>query len=273
MPPTVTVPVTEFTTSADGTRIAFERTGSGPVVVLVDGALCSRAFGPGRDVAKAIADRYTVIVYDRRGRGESGDTQPYAVAREVDDLRAVIEEVGGEVFLAGQSSGAALALEAVAAGQKVRALAVYEAPYVGLNAHRDGSPRDYRAEVTELLRTGKSGKAVDYFMTTMVNGPWFLPIMLRAMPKVWKGLTSIAHTLPYDTQVMGATFTPPVERLSAITVPTLVMVGGKSPADMAAAEQAVADAIPGSVHRVLPGQTHTVSAKALASALDEFFTS
>ena len=263
--------MTDITTSEDGTPIAYESAGAGPALVLVDGALCHREFGPARGLASALADRYTVYCYDRRRRGESGNTLPYGVDREIEDLKAVIDTAGGSAFVAGQSSGAGLAYRAAAAGVPMRALAGYESPWVGLRPNQDGTPRDYIGELKAFVLAGERGKAVDYFMTKMVGGPWFLPIMFRLMRKPWKQLRAVAHTLPYDAEVMGAQFAVPVEELARITVPTLVMGGGKSPANMLAAQRRIADAIPGSQHRILDGQTHEVAAGALAPVLAEFF--
>jgi len=263
---------TEFATSKDGTRIAFERSGSGPLLVLVDGALCSRDFGPGRQLAAELVDRFTVVVYDRRGRGDSGDTKPYAAQREFEDLAAVIGAAGGNAFVMGQSSGAGIAYRTAAAGVPMRGLIGYEAPWVGLKPGKDGSPRDYQGELKALLARGENGKAVGYFMVKMVGGPFFLPAMMRMMPKVWKQLRATATTLPYDAEVMGAQFTPPLDELGRIDVPTLVLCGGKSPKEMQAAEEAVAAAIPGAQHRTLPGQTHQVSPTALAPVIAEFFS-
>jgi pimeloyl-ACP methyl ester carboxylesterase len=260
-------------TSADGTPIAFEREGSGPVLVLVDGALCSRAFGPGRDLQAALRDRFAVVLYDRRGRGDSGDTQPYAPEREIEDLRAVIEATAGAdgAFVAGQSSGAALVYRAAAAGVPMRRLAGYEAPWVGLRAGADGAPRDHLGELDGMIARGENGKAVGYFMTRMVGGPWFLPLMLRLMGSTWRKLRAAAPTLPYDARVMGAAFTPPTDELARIAVPTLALCGGKSPAEMSRAQDAVAAAIPGARRETLAGQMHQVSATALAPVLAGFF--
>jgi len=262
---------TEFARSKDGTRIAFERAGSGPVLVLVDGALCFREFGPGRDLSAQLADRFTVVIYDRRGRGESGDRQPYAPQREIEDLAAVIEATGGDAFVLGQSSGAGIVYRAAATGVPMRKLAGYEAPWVGLRAGTDGTPRDYLGELTAMVAKGENGKAVGYFMVKMVGGPFFLPLVMRMMPKVWKQLQAVATTLPYDAQVMGAQFQPPLDELASIGVPSLVLCGGKSPKAMQAAQEAVAAAIPESQHRTLPGQTHQVSPTSLAPVVAEFF--
>lgn len=265
--------MTETTTSADGTTIAYEKVGSGPALVLVDGALCHREFGPAKELAELLSPAYTVYFYDRRGRGESGNTLPYRVDREIEDLKAVIEATGGPAFVAGQSSGAGLAYRAAAAGVPMRRLAGYESPWVGLRPNKDGTPHDYLGELQALVAAGERGRAVDYFMTKMVGGPWFLPIMFRLMRKPWSRLRAVAHTLPYDAEVMGAQFAAPVDDLATIAVPTLVLGGAKSPPDMREAQEKIADAIPGSQRRLLEGQTHQVSASALAPALLEFFGS
>src|SRR3954471_6592739 len=263
---------TEFAVSKDGTRIAFERSGSGPLLVLVDGALCFREFGPARDVSAQLTDRFTVVIYDRRGRGESGDTQPYAPQREFEDLAAVIEAVGGDAFVMGQSAGAGIVYRAAAAGVPMRKLVGYEAPWGGLRAAKDGTPRDYLGELRALLARGQNGKAVGYFMVKMVGGPFFLPLMMRLMPKVWTQLQAVATTLPYDAEVMGGDFEPPLDELARIAAPSLVLCGGKSPNAMKAAQRTVATTIPGAEHRILPAQTHQVSASALAPVLAEFFS-
>jgi pimeloyl-ACP methyl ester carboxylesterase len=266
---TTTAATTEFITSKDGTRIAYEKTGSGPAIVLVDGALCYRDFGPGRDLAAALSDEYTVYIYDRRGRGESGDTAPFAPEREYEDLAAVITAAGGDAYVMGQSSGGGIALEAAAAKVPMRKLAVYEAPYVGVTPVKGRTP-DYLADLNDLLAAGNRGGAVGYFMVKMVGAPAFMPVMLRLMPKVFTKLKSIAHTLPYDTQIMSG-FEAPVSRLATIKLPTLVMGGSKGAPKMKVAVQAVAGAVPGATHITLAGQTHQVSSAALAPELKGFF--
>lgn len=256
-------------TSADGTTIAYEKVGEGPAVVLVDGAMCYREFGPCRSLANHLADRYTVYFYDRRGRGESGDTQPYAPEREYEDLQAVIDATGEDAFVLGFSSGAGLALQAAASGVKVRKLAAYEAPYVGLREVR-GKKLDYLGELENLIVKGDRGGAVGFFMVKMVGGPAFLPLVMRLMPKVFKQLKDVAHTLPYDTIVMGS-FDVPTATLAKITAPTLVMGGSKAKPNMVAAVKGVADAVPGSVHKTLAGQTHQVKDEAIAPELIAFF--
>ncbi|UFS60514.1 alpha/beta fold hydrolase [Subtercola endophyticus] len=261
---------TQFVTSADGTRIAYEKVGAGPALVLVDGAMCRRSFGPARPLAKELADRFTVYLYDRRGRDESGDTAPYAVGREVEDLAAIIRATGETPFVSGSSSGAALALEAAAAALPMRKLAVFEAPYmVAVEGHR--APVDSAAQARALIAQGKRGDAVKFFMSDMVGAPAIATVFMRLMPGVWKKATAAAHTIPYDAEVMGD-FSVPVQRFAGIRVPTLVIVGGKSPDSMRVAEQAVTDAVPGAQLQTLPGQMHQVSAKALAPMLAAYFT-
>lgn len=266
---TAAPPATETTASADGTTIAYERSGAGPVLLVVDGALCHRAFGPARPVAKEFGDRFTVVAYDRRGRGASG-TGEGGPEREIEDLAAVIEAVGGDVTVLAFSSGAGLAYRAAAAGVPMRRLIGYEAPWVGLRKNRDGSARDYIGELDTLVAEGRNGAAVDYFMVKMVKGPAFLPVMFRIMRPIWKQLRAVAPTLPNDARAMGATFTVPTDVLGRVPVPTLVLAGGKSPAEMRAAQERIAAAIPGAQHGLIPGATHQVKPEALRDRLLTF---
>ncbi|MFC4396504.1 alpha/beta fold hydrolase [Arthrobacter sedimenti] len=258
------------TTSADGTPISVEHLGTGPSLVLVDGAFCGRSFGPARSLATTLADSFTVYFYDRRGRGDSGDTRPYSVEREIEDLAAVITHAGGDPYVYGISSGAALALEAAAAGIPMRKLATYEAPYTGIG-DTDGTPTDHAGHLNSLLAQNKRGAMVSYFLVKMIGVPAFVPIMLRLMPKIWKSQKDAANTLPYEVAVLN-NFTAPTDRLAKITVPTLVMVGGKAAPAMTSAQTTTAAAIPQALHRTLDGQTHQVSDAAIAAELRGFFT-
>jgi pimeloyl-ACP methyl ester carboxylesterase len=256
----------ETVTSADGTVIAYEKAGSGPALVHVDGAMVRRAFGPARDVASALSDRFTVYIYDRRGRDDSGDTQPYAVEREIEDLQAVLAATGEVPFVLGQSSGAALALRAAASGVPMRKLAVYEAPYIGkTTVNHVGALRGF------LAKDDRAG-AVGYFLVKMVGAPAFVPLMMRMMRGPFTALKAAAHTLPYDAEILGD-FSVPTDMLEAVPVPTLVMGGSKAKPNMKAAVAAVADAVPGSVRAELAGQTHQVSGAALRPELLAFFAS
>jgi pimeloyl-ACP methyl ester carboxylesterase len=258
-------------TSSDGTTIAYDKIGSGPALILVDGALCYRAFGPMSDLAKLLAPHFTVYTYDRRGRGESGDTRPYSVQREVDDIEALVKEAGGSAYLYGISSGAALAVTAAASLSSVTKLATYEAPFI---VDDTATPRseDYTQEMEQLIAEGRNGDAVKKFMKT-VGAPGIAMFMVQLSP-AWKKLKSVAPTLPYDFHVLGDTGRGkplPAEQWTTVTIPTLVMDGGKSPAWMRNSNRALADALPNSQHRTLPGQTHMVKADAVAPMLVEFF--
>jgi pimeloyl-ACP methyl ester carboxylesterase len=254
--------------SRDGTAISYQRLGQGDPVILVDGALCSRQFGPMPKLANILARRFTVFMYDRRGRGESGDTGPYAPDKEVEDIAALIGAAGGTAYLAGLSSGAALALEAAASGLPVKAVAAYEPPFL----QEDGSAGRpaHEARLKELIARGDRSGAVKYFMGSMVGVPRVFIRLMQAMFWVWGKLKAVAHTLPYDAAVMGDMRVPRA-RLATIKTRTLAMHGSKTDARLQTAARAVAAAIPGAVHKTLPGQTHNVAPQVLAPALVEFF--
>ena len=255
--------------SKDGTTIAYERSGSGPALILVDGALCSRAFGPSARLAPLLARHFTVYAYDRRGRGESGDTYPYAPAREVDDIAALIEAAGGSASLLGLSSGGALALEAAASGLPVDKVVAYEPPYVDDSGQRGGA--GYEDHLKRLIADGNRGGAVKYFMKDMVGAPAFVVVTMRLMPWMWRKLVAVAHTLPYDAEVMTA-FRIPRMRFAAIRRPALVMNGSKTDPRLKDAVQAIASAVPGARHRELAGQTHNVNPGVLSAAAAEFLS-
>jgi pimeloyl-ACP methyl ester carboxylesterase len=254
-------------TSADGSQIAYDCVGSGPAIILVDGALCRRAFGPMPKLAALLSQHFTVLSYDRRGRGDSSDTQPYAVAREVEDIAALIRAAGGQASVFGASSGAALALEAAASGLAITRLVMYEPPFV--SAGRSDTEPDHLAKLRQLVAAGRRGDAVAYFMQDMVRVPGAMVVMMRLMFPVWTKLKAAAHTLPYDAAVL-ADWCVPVQRAGRVKVPTLVLHGGKTDARLSRAAEQVARAIPGAEHRVVAGQTHNVAASALAPLLVEF---
>jgi pimeloyl-ACP methyl ester carboxylesterase len=215
-------------TSRDGTTITYETTGSGPPLVLVDGALCHRDFGPSRKLAQQLADRFTVITYDRRGRGESGDGEAYAVEREVEDLAALIEAAGGSAQVYGISSGAALALDAAQRDIGIDSLALYEPPFI-VDDGRPPMARDYRSRLSGYIVADRRGDAVRLFMRE-VGMRALLVHLMRVMP-AWSKLKRVAHTLSYDAAVMDGTQDGrplPAGRWSNVTVPTLVIAGGKS---------------------------------------------
>ena len=259
-------------TSRDGTAIAFDRSGEGPPVILVDGALSYRASGPNGPLAALLDKRFTVFTYDRRGRGDSGDTAPYAVDREIEDLQALIDQAGGSAYVYGISSGAALAMEAAHRGLAIEKLALYEAPFV-VDDTRPPVPEDYRERLDGLLASDRRGDAVRLFMSKGVRVPAIFVAMMRFMP-AWSKLKAVAHTLPYDAAVMGdgQSGKPlPAGRWSSVTMPTLVVGGGKSPEWMRNGVKALADVLPNARHRTLEGQTHIVKPEALAPVLVEFF--
>jgi len=256
--------------SKDGTTIAYERRGSGPGLIVVDGALCSRAFGPSAVLATALSGSFTVYTYDRRGRGQSSDTAPYSPAREVEDLDALVGAAGGSPAVLGLSSGAALALEAAAAGSRMSAVMAYEPPYVH-DAGESGGDQ-YEAQLKRLLAGGRKGAAVAYFMADMVGAPRPLVFLMRLMPWVWRKLEATAPTLPYDAAVMSG-FRIPRARFSSIRIPALVMNGSKTDTRLKNAAVAVARTILSSQHRELAGQTHNVKAEVLAAAAVAFLAS
>ncbi len=255
--------------SKDGTQITYDRLGFGPPLVVVAGALGLRKSSFVRPWVKALAEYFTVYNYDRRGRGDSGDATPYTVRREIDDLAALAKEAGGAPFVWGISSGAALALEAAAAGVPMAKLAAYEPPYMVGDVAGRPDP-DYEARVRTLIAQGRRDDAVKYFMRT-VGVPKFFIVLMRLFP-FWKDMRAVAHTLPYDAAVMGG-FTLPAERLARIRVPTVVMSGEKSPPALRTGASATAKAIPGAQLRVLPKQSHGIKAAALAAALRAAFLS
>jgi pimeloyl-ACP methyl ester carboxylesterase len=255
--------------SKDGTAIAYDQTGSGPPLILVDGAFCSRTFGPMPKLAPLLAPHFTVIAYDRRGRGDSTDTKPYAVAREIEDLDALIKEVGGSAFVMGMSSGAVLSLRAAAAGLNIKKLALYEPPFMVDRTTGHQPPADHTAQLTQLIASGQRSEAAKYYLVRVIGIPSIFYYVMRLSP-MWSKMKAIAPSLPYDSAVMGD-FGFPAELLATITTPTLVSGGEKSPALLHRAVDAVSKTMPNTQRRMLAGQTHNVDVKVLAPVLEEFF--
>jgi len=255
------------TTSRDGTSVAYGRTGQGPAVILVSGAMSTGAtVAP---LAALLSDRFGAITYDRRGRGGSGDTAPYSVAREVEDLAALIDAAGGEASLYGISSGGALVLEAAASGLPVRRVAVYEVPFA---VHEGGAKEraQYTERLTEALGNGRRGDAVELFLR--LTGLAEEMIQGARQSPMWTGMEAIAPSLAYDNAVMGDGLVPRA-RLASIGVPVLSVAGAASPAWLREAARAVAETAPRGTYRSLEGQTHMVDPHALAPVLAEFFSS
>jgi pimeloyl-ACP methyl ester carboxylesterase len=255
----------ETVRSADGTTIAFDRLGEGPPVVLVCGGSVDRS--DDAPVAERLASSFTVFNYDRRGRGDSGDTQPYAIEREVEDAAAVIQAAGGTANLWGSSSGAALALICAEQGLPVSKLALWEPPYIP-----DGVPRPPADQVEQyetMVAEDRRGDAVEYFMSKVVGMPPEFVAGARSQP--WWGKTeALAHTLAYDARIMGD-YSLPAERAASVKVPTAVFAGGADMPWMRDTAAALADALPNGEVRFLDGQGHDVDPDALAPALEEFF--
>jgi pimeloyl-ACP methyl ester carboxylesterase len=214
-------------TSKDGTTIGYDENGKGPAVILVDGAMVYREFHGGRPLAAELSKDFTVITYDRRGRGESTDTQPYAVEREIEDIEALINEVGGSAFVCGISSGAALAMEAaIKLGNKIKKLAMYEAPYNTDEPSRQAW-KEYTKRLRELLAADRRGDAVALFMS-LVGATGDQIDGMRQAP-VWPMFEAIAPTLVYDhIAILGEDASVPTERAARVAVPTLIMGGFKS---------------------------------------------
>jgi pimeloyl-ACP methyl ester carboxylesterase len=259
-----------MTTSADGTPIAFDRVGDGPPLILVGGAFNDRHSAA--QLAERLAPRYAVYTYDRRGRGDSGFTEPYAVEREIEDLEAVIEAAGGSAALFGHSSGGALALETAARGVSVSRLAIYEAPYI-VDDSRPPLPRDYVEHLEELSATGRSREIVGYFMRTAVNMPAEMVSPLLDSPMV-ASMERLAHTVSYDGRVMlrGSMYGQPLpsEWRDSVTIPTLVMDGGSSPDWLHSAARALVGLLPDVSYRTIDGQDHAADPEAVAPLLEDF---
>jgi pimeloyl-ACP methyl ester carboxylesterase len=255
--------------SPDGTKIAYDRLGRGPALVLIDGAMCTRNAGAKPELARLLAEQFTVYSYDRRGRGDSGDTSPYAVEREIEDIETLIDDAGGTAALFGHSSGAALALEAtLALGRKVTSLALYDAPYNDdLGARR--AWQEYLRTLAAALGDGRHGDAVAAFMG-YIGMPGDQISGLRQAP-FWPGLEAIAPTLAYDHAALLGDGSVPAARAARVGVPTLVLHGDAGFPFMAVTARTLAGAIPGAEDRALADQTHDIDAAVLAPVLTEFY--
>jgi pimeloyl-ACP methyl ester carboxylesterase len=250
--------------SADGTTIAYDRRGDGPALVMVPGAFCDRKSF--RSLAALLEPDLTVYLYDRRGRGDSSDTDTYAVEREVEDLAAVVSATGGAASVFGHSSGAALALEAAAARVDIRALAAYEPPYTG----EGGATPELADELRRLAASGRREDAATLFLRTTGAPPQVID-MIKAGPD-WPGMLAIAHTLSYDITLCNGGVAP-VDRLAKIPARTLALAGGASAGWAAEAARTVAATVPDASMQVLAGQGHGAADDVLAPVLREFFRS
>jgi pimeloyl-ACP methyl ester carboxylesterase len=276
-------------TSHDGTPIAYDQAGDGPTLIIVAGALSFRDFEGAHELVSRLAPHFTVVNYDRRGRGDSGDTPPYALEREVEDIAALIAAAGTPAYLYGISSGAALALEAASRlPRQVAGLLLYEPPFI-LEGSRPPVPTSYGAQLDKALAEGRRGDAVEIFMTVAVGIPAEFVAQMRygggldtgdpngerMAPPAWAQMETVAHTLPYDLAAMQGTLYG-VRSLpahwAAAAQPVLVATGGDSEPFFHDAARALVALLPRAEHRILEGQSHAVAPAAVASLMIDFFT-
>jgi len=248
--------------SSDGTEIAFERSGDGPPLVLVVGAFSDRTWG--KALGTGLRDAFTVYEYDRRGRGDSGNTPPYAVAREIEDLAALIEVAGDPAFVFGQSSGGALALEAAASAVPIRAFVVHEPPYT------DGPTFEFAERLEKLVGEGRCSEAAASFLELLGTPPTVIAEM-KAGPH-WAHMEAFAPTLSHEIRLCSNGVLP-THRLARLSAPTLALAGETSPSWAREGAAAIADAVSSGQARVLAGQGHRVADNVLISVLKEFFRS
>jgi pimeloyl-ACP methyl ester carboxylesterase len=263
-------------TSKDGTEIAFDKVGSGPAVILINGAMSFRAADPTLgQVAELLSKHFTVYNFDRRGRGEStdaSDIKSFTKEREIEDVQALIEDAGGEAMLFGISSGAAVALETAAVTPGVSKVVVYEIPLI-IDDSREPL-EDYEEHTTKLVADGKLDELVEYFMTNVAGVPAEYVEGMKQDQGMWGGMKATAVTIPHDAAFVGAFMKGkplPAEYWAKVKVPVLVADGGASPAWFHNGADALAKALPQASRETLPGQTHMVAADVLASVLESFF--
>jgi pimeloyl-ACP methyl ester carboxylesterase len=258
------------TVSKDGTRIAYDKTGQGPALIIVAGAFQDRmAMG---SYAGPLSERFTVYNYDRRGRGESGDTQPYAVQREIEDIDALIQEAGGSAFVFGGSSGGVLTLDAAAHGSNITMLSIYEPPFV-VDDSREPPPENIVEQLKDLITSGRRGDAAETFMTKGSLMPMDVVAGMRTQP-FWPSVEAVAHTLVYDATIMEGTMRGgplPVHRWKAVRIPTLVIYGGAGPAWSRHGAEAIIALLPNAQGQTLEGQFHELTPGVLTPVLEEFF--
>ena len=252
--------------SKDGTKIVYRKTGQGPVIILVDGAFCSKDFGPMPKLAPKLGEHFTVISYDRRARGESGDTKPYQIEREIEDIETLMNQNGGSAYLFGISSGAILALRAVSHGLRVPKLVLFEPPFV-TNKTFVRSPNAYH-DLTRLIDEGKRGEAVKFYLRKVMGVPAILPFILQLTPN-WGKMKANANSLPYDAAVCD-NFEIPKNLASTISIPVLVIDSTKSPEILRSAVEATVRALPNGTRRSLKGSIHDVPPKILVPELTQF---
>jgi pimeloyl-ACP methyl ester carboxylesterase len=258
-------------TSKDGTKIGYSLVGSGPAIVLVDGAMCWREMGPATPLAEELKDTFTVYTYDRRGRGESGDTKPFSPQREVEDLQAVIEAAGGSAMIYAISSGVALALEAANSIPGITGMVLYEAP-IFTDSSRKPVPTNFVQRMDQLVADGDNAGAVKHFMQNGIAVPWFVLLMMQFFG-MFKKMAVVGPTLPYDIAFVSPHWTYkaiPANTWSNVTIPVLTIGGSKSDTWMQNAQKAIAANLPNAEHKTLEGQNHMVAPTAIAPMIKEF---
>ena len=263
-----------FVTSKDGTQIGYSVVGTGPAIILVDGAMCSREMGPATPLAEQLKDSFTVYTYDRRGRGESGDTKPYSTRREIEDLAAVLDAAGGSSGIYAISSGVLVALEAADVLSGITGMVLYEAP-IFTDTTRRPVPADFVERMDRLVAAGDGAGAVKHFMQNGIMVPWFVLLMMQ-MFGMFRKMAPVGPTLPYDVAFASPFWTYkaiPANRWPNVTMPVLCVGGGKSDRWMQNAQKAIADNLPNARHETLVGQNHMVSPAAIAPMIREFFAS
>lgn len=259
--------MTRYVTSVDGTQIAFDRLGQGPLVVVVSGMFCDRQTT--RELAERLARQFSVINFDRRGRGDSGDAARYAVEREVEDLGALIAEAGGTASVYGHSSGAGLALNAAASGLPITRLVLHEPPYGPDDEESKRGARELAESVRATLAEDRRSDAIKLFFTASGMPPEMVEGM-SSDPK----MHAVAPTMPYDFEVMGDISrggTIPEDLVRAISIPTLVIAGGASPDFFRDTAARIAEVLPNGKHTVLEDQDHGASADVVAPVVAGFF--
>ena len=262
-------------TSKDGTQIAFDKVGSGPAVIIVNGAIAYRAFDDGTlaQLSELLGKHFTVYNYDRRGRGDSGDTLPFAKEREIEDLQALVQNAGGKAMVLGFSSGSVVTLDAAAVTPGIIRVAVYEPPFI-VDDSRQPVPADYAEHLMKLGSEGKRDEAVEYFLRQAVSVPAEYIGGMKQDQATWSGMTGVAHTIAYDAAFVSNVMQGkplPTDRWVKVTVPVLVVDGGASDAWMHHAADALAKVLPHASRQTLEGQTHAVDPKVLAPVIIEFF--
>jgi pimeloyl-ACP methyl ester carboxylesterase len=255
--------------SKDGTIIAYGKTGSGPALILVDGAMCNSTFGPMPKLIPILSKNFTVVCYDRRGRGSSSDSTTYSPEREIEDIGAMIDSLDSPVFIFGMSSGAILSLMAAAKWKKIDKLVLYEPPFELEDNKNHLNSRTHIAEIRNMLSSGNKSDAVKYFLQKIVNMPSFLITVFKVLP-MWNRLIELVNTLPYDLEITNS-FTLQILKSYSILTPTLIVYGSKSPEVLKEAASEASERIPNSRIRVLEGESHNVSMKVLAPVLTDFF--